>query len=131
MKNFSFLITLSLFFIVQSCFVIQKKSFPEILTAEFEIKTYDQNERGYEVFIVIKNFNKEAQIKGLVLKKRYFDPVQIHRMNEDEVFVEQYFPLSSQRILNFSEPQTDKRKDGIIFEIDATEIYQEVTFKLK
>jgi hypothetical protein len=52
-------------------------------------------------------------------------------MDGTEIFIEQYFPLISQKILNFIPPKPDSRPDGIIFEIDGKEFFKEINFKLK
>lgn len=104
---------------------------PEILTATYEIKTHSEFEKGYEIFMVIDKLPESAVVKGIVFKNRLFENIHYTKTRENEIFIEQYFPIQSQMIENFSPPKTDSRPDGIIFEIDGKEYFYELTFKLK
>lgn len=131
MKKLYYFILFITFGLWNSCAPNRQPPLPEILTAEYEIKTHSESERGYEVFLVIDGFPETTQIKGIVLKYKLFSPVYFNEMIENEIFVEQYFPVISQRMLNFNPPKTDTRPDGIIFEIDGKEFFKEIKFKLK
>lgn len=121
-------IVLGLIFSCQKLFNPKK---PEILTATYEIKTHSEFERGYEIFMVIDKLPQSPVVKGIVFKNRLFENVHFTKMNESEIFIEQYFPIQSKVIYGFSPPKTDNRPDGIIFEIDGKEYFYELTFILK
>lgn len=104
---------------------------PEILTAQYEIKTDSEFERGYELFVVIDKIPANPIIKGIVFQNKLFENVHFTKMSENEIFIEQYFPIQSKMIHDFSPPKTDSRSDGIIFEIEGKEYFYEITFKLK
>jgi len=114
-----------------SCVNFAKTKTPEILTARYEIKTYSEFERGYEIFMVIDKFPDDCQVKSIILKNKLFDKIQFTKMRENEIFIEQFLPVNSRRIQNFLSPQSDSRNDGIIFELNGKEIYKEINFKLK
>ncbi len=131
MKNLNKLVFFLMTGMVFSCVNSAKTKLPEILTAQYEMKTYSEFERGYEIFMVINGFSDSVSIKGIVLKNKLFDKIQFTEMQENEVFIEQFLPIQSQRIQKFKMPPTDNRRDGIIFEIEGKEIYEEINFKLK
>ena len=131
MKNLNKIYFLLLIGLVYSCAHFIKNKQPEILTAQYEVKTYSEFERGYEVFLVIGQFPENCKIKSIILKNKEFDDVQFTEMQKNEVFVEQFLPLQSKRIQNFEAPKTDNRADGIIFELNGEEFYKEINFKLK
>lgn len=123
-----------LFMISGFIFSCQKSSIPikpEILTAEYEIQTHSEFERGYKIFLVIDEIPESLIIKGIIFKNKLFENVHFTKMNETEIFIEQYFPIQSKMIHNFIPPRTDNRSDGIIFEIGGKEYFQEINFKLK
>lgn len=131
MKYLKILLIFIVLGLIFSCQKSSNPKKPEILTAQYEIKTHSEFERGYEIFMVIDKLPQDAVIKGIVFKNKYLEPIHFTQMNESEVFVEQYFPIQSQMIQNFSPPKTDNRTDGIIFEIGGKEYFYELTFKLK
>lgn len=104
---------------------------PEILTAQYEIKTHSEFERGYEIFIVINQVPENLHLKGIVFQNKLFKGIHFTSMSKNEIFIDQYFPVQSKMIQNFSTPQTDNRADGIIFEVDGNDYFYQVTFKLK
>src|SRR5690606_36406898 len=131
MKKLYYFILFITFGLWNSCAPNHRPSLPEILTAEYEIKAHSESERGYEIFLVIDDFPETTHIKGIVLKYKLFEPVYFNKMMENEIFLEQYLALISQKILNFNPPKTDTRPDGIIFEIDGKEFFKEINFKFK
>lgn len=131
MKNLDKLIFFLLAAFIYSCASSAKIEIPEILTAQYEIKTYSEFEKGYEVFMVIDEFSNDYQIKAIILKNKVFEDIRFTRMRENEIFVEQFLPLHSQLIQKFQPPATDNRPDGILFEINGQEFYKEINFKLK
>lgn len=114
-----------------SCTLAKSNKFPEILTAKYTSKTYEGTEMGYAVILSINKVPGNAQLIGIVLNHRLFSRISPVQINTGEILVEQYFPVSSQKIKNFQEPPSDKRADGIVFEIDGSEKFYEVTFKTK
>ncbi len=103
---------------------------PEILTAEYQIITQDEFERGYHVFLEFK-MNKNIDIEAIVLKGKLF-PFKEKGIESDCCYlIDQYFPVQSRLIQNFEPPKTDNRPDGIIFEIDGKAYFYELEFKLK
>lgn len=131
MKNLNKLIFFVLAGIFFGCAGSPKTKIPEILTAQYEIKTYSEFDRGYEVFMVINQFPDECKINGIILKNKLFDKIQFTKMQTEEIFIEQFLPLHSKQIQNFSPPAADSRNDGIIFDMNGIEIYKEINFKLK
>lgn len=122
------------FILIGLIFSCQKSSIPirpEILTATYEIKTHSEFERGYEIFMVINKIPENPIIKGIVFQNKLFENVHFTKMSENEIFIEQYFPIQSKMIQDFSPPKTDNRSDGIVFEGDQNEYFHKVTFKLK
>lgn len=109
--------------------LIQNKT-PEVLTAEYQLKSYNGTERGFEVFLVIKNITSKSKVKSIVLKNHRFDELKTHEMVKNQVFIAEFLLFQSSMIQNFKPPMTDKRNDGIIFDIDGKEHYKELTFKL-
>lgn len=121
-------------FVLATVFSCQKSSVPvkpAILTAHYEIKTHSEFERGYEIFIVIDKISESTLIKGIIFKNKLLENVHFTKMNENEIFIEQYFPIQSKMIYDFSPPKTDSRSDGIVFEVNGEEYFYKVTFKLK
>lgn len=104
---------------------------PEILTAHYEIKTHSEFERGYEISIVINQISESVTVKGIVFKNRYFEKVHLTKIKDNKISIEQYFPIQSKMIHDFTPPNTDSRADGIIFEINGQEQFYKVKFKLK
>jgi hypothetical protein len=131
MKNLKLFCLILTFGWLNSCTTIPQTSQPEILTAQYEFKTHSETERGYEVFLVIDKLPASFSIKGIILKSKLYENIQFNKMDGTEIFIEQYFPLISQKILNFIPPKPDSRPDGIIFEIDGKEFFKEINFKLK
>lgn len=122
------------FILMGLIFSCQKSSIPikpEILSAEYEIKPHSEFERGYEFSIVINELPENANIKGIVLQNKLFEPVHFTKMKGKEIFIEQYFPIQSKLIQNFSQPKTDNRSDGIVFEVEGIDYFYEIKFKLK
>ncbi|SMC45509.1 hypothetical protein [Moheibacter sediminis] len=115
-------------------FSCQKSSIPikpEILTATYEIRAHSEFERGFELFLVIDKIPENPIIKRIVFQNKLFENVHFTKMTENEIFIEQYFPIQSKMIQDFSPPKTDTRSDGIVFEVDGKEYFYKVTFKLK
>lgn len=108
-----------------------KDNTPEILTAEYEIKSYNQTEQGFSVFMVIDKIPKSTIVKSVILKNHRFDKIISTQMTTTEIFIDQFFPVNSQTISDFVSPATDNRTDGIVFERDGQEFFKEITFKLK
>lgn len=131
MKKLNFFFLLIVIIQIVSCKSNIQLGQPEILTATYEIKTHSEFERGYDIFMVIDKLPESFAIKGIVLKNKLFENVHFTNMTENEIFIEQYFPIQSKMIHNFSAPKPDNRTDGIIFEIEGKEIYKEINFKLK
>ncbi len=131
MKNLKCLLIFLLTWIIFSCQKPYNPSQPEILTAQYEIRTHSEFERGYEVFMVIDKLPKTFSVKGIILKDKLFDKVHFTHMSDNEIFIEQYFPVQSGMIQNFEAPATDNRPDGIIFEVEGKEYFYNVNFKLK
>ena len=131
MKYLKILLIFILLGLIFSCQKSSDSIKPEILTAEYEIKTYSGFERGYKVFIEIKELNENVKIKQIVLKKRLFNVQSLINVQTENLVIDQYLPIQSQMIQNFSAPKTDNRPDGIIFEIRGKEYFYELTFKLK
>lgn len=135
-NSYQFKLSLNILLIIFSglIFSCQKSSIslkPEILTAQYEIKTHSEFERGYELFVVIDKIPANPIIKGIVFQNKQFENVHFTKMSENEIFIEQYFPIQSKMIHDFYPPKTDSRSDGIIFEIEGKEYFYEITFKLK
>ncbi|MFA7616570.1 MAG: hypothetical protein WA897_06315 [Moheibacter sp.] len=108
-----------------------KESLPEILTAEYELKNFNGTEQGFSVFMVIAKIQNTDKIKSILLKNNRFDSILTTQMTENEVFIDQFFPVNSQLISEFKSPETDSRSDGIVFEINGQEFFKEINFKLK
>ncbi len=123
----SFIAVLNFF---SACNLFIQNQTPEILTAEYKLKSYNDTERGFEVFLVIKNIRPEHKIKSIVLKNHRFDGIKSHEMMKNQVFIDEFLILNSSIIQNFESPMTDKRNDGIIFDIEGEEHYLEIDFKL-
>lgn len=131
MKKMKVLMDFILIGLIFSC---QKSSIsirPEILTAQYEIITHSEFERGYQLFLVIDKMPNNPIIKGIVFKNKLFENVQFTKMSDNEMFIQQYFPIQSKLIHKFSTPKTDSRSDGIVFEVEKKEYFHKVTFKLK
>lgn len=103
---------------------------PEILTAEYEIVTKGEFERGYEVFLEFK-MNRNIDIEAIILKNKYFSFQEKGIESDCCYLIDHYFPVNSKLIQNFEPPKTDNRPDGIIFEIDGKAYFYEIEFKLK
>ncbi|MGB6092904.1 MAG: hypothetical protein WBF83_03995 [Moheibacter sp.] len=114
-----------------SCTNMAKESLPEILTAEYELKNFNGTEQGFSVFMVIAKIQNTDKIKSILLKNNRFDSILTTQMTENEVFIDQFFPVNSQLISEFKSPETDSRSDGIVFEINGQEFFKEINFKLK
>lgn len=114
-----------------SCQSTQKLPLAEIMSAQYETVTQSEFERGYEVTLKINPIAEDLEIKYIILNQKRFEVFSEFNPNLNEITVEEYFPLQSKMIQNFTPPLTDKRKDGIIFELYGEEIYQEINFKLK
>lgn len=114
-----------------SCTSMAKESLPEILTAEYELKNFNGTEQGFSVFMVIAKIQNTDKIKSILLKNNRFDSILTTQMTENEVFIDQFFPVNSQLISEFKSPETDSRSDGIVFEINGQEFFKEINFKLK
>lgn len=123
----SFIAVLNFF---SACNIFIQNQTPEILTAEYKLKSYNDIERGFEVFLVIKNIRPEHKIKSIVLKNHRFDGIKSHEMMKNQVFIDEFLILNSSMIHNFDPPMTDKRNDGIIFDIKGEEHFIEIDFKL-
>lgn len=103
---------------------------PEILTAEYEILTQTESERGYKIFLEFK-MNRDIDIEAIVLRNKLF-PFKEKGIESDCCYlIDHYFPVHSQIIQNFESPKTDKRPDGIIFETNGKVYFYEIEFKLK
>ncbi|MFA5619766.1 MAG: hypothetical protein WDA08_05615 [Weeksellaceae bacterium] len=131
MKKICFLSMLILAGILSSCQNIVPHSAPEILTAEYEIKTYNDTERGYKIFVIVDKIPKDMQIKAIILNNKRFERFRIHPMEKNEFFIDELLLLQSRMIQNFEPPPTDSRKDGMVFENGNEEIFKEINFKLK
>ena len=131
MKNFYFLSCIGFLIWMISCQNVSGNVNPEILTAEYSLKQYNEFEKGFQVFMVIKNKKKNTKIKYIILNNRKFDKIETYDMEQKTYFIDQFFPLESMRIQNFSPPESDSRVDGIIFEIEGEEFFKSVNFKLK
>jgi len=131
MKNIWLIGLMALQLFQISCSSLAKKSLPEVLAAEYELKNLNGTEQGFSVFMVISKIQKDQKIKSIILKNKRFDSIITTRMTETEVFIDQFFPVNSQMISEFSPPSTDNRTDGIVFEINGQEFYKEINFKLK
>lgn len=131
MKNFWLIGLMILMLSQNSCSIMAKDSLPEILTAEYELKNLNGAEQGFSVFMVISKIQKADKIKSIILKNKRFDSIITSQMTENEVFIDQFFPVNSQMISEFSPPTADSRTDGIVFEINGQEFYKEINFKLK
>lgn len=102
----------------------------EILSATYSEKSYNEFDKGFLVNMEYQ-MPPNTQISYIILNQFKFKLVKIEKNNQGNYVVDAYFPVQSKMIQNFTPPKTDKRKDGIIFEIDGVEIYKEVKFKLK
>lgn len=114
-----------------SCNQLFQNQSPEILTAEYELKSFNETERGFQVFLVIEKLQPQCKIKGIILKNNHFESIESTEMLKNRVFIDQFLILQSNMIQNFKPPLTDNRKDGILFEIEGKEFYKEINFKLK
>lgn len=123
----SFIAVLNFF---SACNLFIRNQTPEILTAEYKLKSYNDSERGFEVFLVIKNVRPEHKVKSIVLKNHRFNGIKSHEMMKNQVFIDEFLILNSSMIQNFDPPMTDKRNDGIIFDIKGEEHFIEIDFKL-
>src|SRR5690625_2171047 len=83
----SFIAVLNFF---SACNLFIQNQTPEILTAEYKLKSYNDTERGFEVFLVIKNIRPEHKIKSIVLKKHRFDGINTHEMMKNQVRSEEH-----------------------------------------
>ncbi len=131
MKKFWLIGLMILMLFQNSCTIMAKENLPEILTAEYELKNLNGTEQGFSVFMVISKIQKTDKIKSIILKNKRFDSIITTQMTENEVFIDQFFPVNSQMISEFKSPETDSRADGIVFEISGQEFYKEINFKLK
>lgn len=131
MKNIWLIGLMILQLFQNSCTNLAKESLPEILTAEYELKKPNGTDQGFSVFMVIAKIQKDQKIKSIVLKNKRFDSIISTQMTENEVFIDQFFPVNSQLISEFSSPAADSRADGIVFEINGQEFFKEINFKLK
>jgi len=127
-----YLATVFIFLIVQySCINAADKATPEIMTAEYEIRNYNQSEQGFAVFMVINHLPENCRISSIILRNKRFDNIITTQMNESDVFIDQFFPVNSQLLSDFTPPQTDSRTDGIVFEMECEKIFKEINFNLK
>ena len=129
MKFLKFLVIL-FFLMLMSCQQNKIPIQPEILTAEYEILTNDDFERGYQIFLEFK-MNKDLDIEAIVLKNKYFLFKEKGIESECCYLIDQYFPVQSKLIQNFVPPKPDTRPDGIIFEIEGKAYFYEIEFRLK
>lgn len=102
---------------------------PEILTAEYQIITKDEFERGYQVYLEFK-MNKNLDIEAIVLKNKLF-PFKEKGIESDCCYlIDHYFPVQSRLIQEFESPKPDNRPDGIVFEIEGKTYFYEIKFEL-
>lgn len=113
------------------CQSFQKILDAEILSAEYSIVTHSEFERGYQVFLNTKPLKKSVKMKYILLNQKLLNVEELDKQASGNFLIDAYFPIQSKMIQNFVQPLTDKRKDGIIFEIDGEENYKEIKFKLK
>jgi hypothetical protein len=130
MKFLKILGLLTLFFVL-GCQSSQNLEKAEILSAEYSTLSHSEFEKGYEVFLELNLLGTDLKVKSLVLNQKLFPIQSVENSNPEKISVQEYFPVQSKMIQNFVPPLTDKRRDGIIFELNGEEIYQEIKFKLK
>lgn len=137
MKFLKFLVIL-FFLMLMSCQQNKIPIQPEILTAEYEILTKDDFERGYNVFLEVNGTFGNELIKGIVLNHKllntntFFNRVLLNENDKvEKATLDKYFPIHTQKIINFIPPPSDNRPNGIIFEIGGKEYFYEIEFKLK
>ena len=120
-----------LFFLMPlSC---QKNQFPpqpEILTAEYEMVTQGEFERGYKVYVKLKYNEKFKQVyylnlNGFMLKNP--DVVD----GDWIVEISGYFPIQSKVIQNFEPPERTSMSNGIVFGDSENSYFYQAKFKLK
>lgn len=131
MKKKYLLSCIVIFYWLISCQSVTNNAKIEVLTAEYSFKKQNEFEKGYSVFMVIKSTVTNSKIKHIVLNNRKFSNIQTYEMEQKTFFIDQFFPVESMRIQNFSAPEPDTRADGIIFEINGEEFYKTINFKLK
>lgn len=131
MKKKYLLSCIVIFYWLISCQSVTNNAKFEVLTAEYSFKKHNEFEKGYSVFMVIKSTATNSKIKHIVLNNRKFSNIQTYEMEQKTFFIDQFFPVESMRIQNFSAPEPDTRADGIIFEINGEEFYKTINFKLK
>ena len=104
---------------------------PEILTAEYSLKSFEGTERGFQVYIVIDKLPESAKINSIVLKNKRFEKLNYDTIQKQKIVINQFLPIQSIQIQNFIPPMTDERVDGIEFDIKGRLLFIETKFKLK
>ena len=103
---------------------------PNIVTAEYDIVTNGEFERGYNIYVKLKNTEDLASIHSIVLNGFEF---QNHAVGYGDGIIEidGYFPIQSKMIQNFQPPKKVEKEDGITFGHADAQFYYPVKFTLK
>lgn len=125
---FGCIVLMTLYF---SCKNSITSSEPEILTAEYSLKSFGETERGFQVNIVINKRSKFAKVNSIVLKNKRFEKLNYDSIQKQKIEINQYLPIQSFQIQNFIPPMADERADGIEFDIEGRLLFIETVFKLK
>jgi len=120
------------FLMVLSC---QKPYWPydekiNVMTAEYEIVTNGEFERGYNVYVKLKNSEDFALISYLIINGFIFENYGTG-YGDGFIEIDDYYPIQSKMIQNFKSPERVEKEDGIIFGGGDKQNFYPVKFKLK
>lgn len=93
--------------------------------------THSEFERGYEVQIELISRTENLEVKEIIINRLRMSLSNLVQKDLDNWEIIGYLPVQSKLIQNFEPPRADSKNDGIIFEIEGKEYYQEIKFKLK
>ena len=131
MKKYYLFGCIVLLALVFSCKNSVRSLEPEILSADYSLKSFEGTERGFQVYIVIDKVPESAKIKSIVLKNKRFEKLNFDTIQKQKIVINQFLPIQSMLIQNFVPPTTDERVDGIEFDIMGRLLFLETNFKLK
>lgn len=117
--------------ILSGCEPTKKLHPAEILSASYSMVTHSEFERGYEVQIELIPRTENLEVKEIIINRLRMSLSNLVQKDLDNWEIIGYLPVQSKLIQNFEPPRADSKNDGIIFEIEGKEYYQEIKFKLK
>lgn len=104
---------------------------PNVLTAEYEIVTNGEFERGYNVYVKLENSEDFTYVYHLIVNGFEFENKEGTLHGDGILEIEGYFPIQSKLIQNFESPLRVEKEDGIIFGGPDNQYFYPVKFKLK